>query len=683
VFQRILIANRGEIACRVARTCRRLGIESVAVHSRADRAALHVRSTDHALALTGPGSAHGYLDAAQIVDAARRAGADAVHPGYGFLSENAAFAAACDAAGIVFIGPPADVIRDMGDKAHARRLARDAGVVVVPGIEESDTAAPDRDHALCAAAAALEPPLMVKACAGGGGRGMRRVECGGDLAAAIALARREALAGFGDDRLIVERCIERPRHVEVQVLGDAHGTLLHLHERDCSIQRRHQKILEEAPAPDLAPDTRGALHAAALTLARAIGYRNAGTVEFILDPGERSFYFLEMNTRLQVEHPVTEAILGIDLVEWQIRVAAGEALPFRQDALEPRGWAMEARINAEDPEADFRPATGTVALWRPPTGEGVRVDSGIDTGSPVQPLYDPLLAKVVVHGRDRGEAAARLGAALEATVIAGLRSNAAFLATIAHHPAFSAAQLSTGFVTEHFPDGWRAPVARTHLTLAAAAALCGSPPPAAGPWASLRGFRVLALAGHAARWRVLLEDGDGATLAVWARHTGTGLEMTITTTDAPPPDFVRAHTVGVHRDGEALDLVVDGRRARLLAILRGDVVHLCGAAGWHGFRRLDAALATPSAEAEGGPLEGAIPAPVPGVVASVEVAPGDRVDAGQTLVVLESMKMYQAVAAPAAGRVRDVQCAAGDTVAAGQALVTLEAAHGVQPHAAD
>jgi acetyl/propionyl-CoA carboxylase alpha subunit len=683
VFRRILIANRGEIACRVARTCRRLGIESVAVHSLADAGALHARSADRALALDGPGPADGYLDAAQIVDAARRAGAEAVHPGYGFLSENADFAEACEAAGIVFIGPPAGAIRHMGDKARSRRLARNVGVAVVPGVEEDSAAGADRDAALCEAAAALEPPLMVKACAGGGGRGMRRVAHAGDLAGAIALARREARAGFGDDRLIVERCIERPRHVEVQVLGDAHGALLHLHERDCSIQRRHQKLLEEAPAPGLAPDTRNALHTAALALARAIGYRNAGTVEFVLDPGDRSFYFLEMNTRLQVEHPVTEAILGIDLVEWQIRVAAGEALPFGQDALEPRGWAMEARINAEDPAAGFRPATGTVALWRPPAGEGVRVDGGIETGGAVQPLYDPLLAKVIVHGRDRADAAVRLGDALDATVLAGVRSNAAFLAEVARHPAFTAGEVSTAFVPEHFPGGWRPPVGREHLALAAAAILGDPPSPTAGPWASLRGFRVLAPAGHPGRWRVLLDDDDGPALAVWVRGDGADMEMSITTPGASPPDFSGAHRVGVRLDGEDLELAVDGRHTRLLALVCDDALHLCGGAGWRAFRRIAPAPAGHAAGDRREPAQGALPAPVPGVVASVEVAPGDAVDAGDALVVLESMKMYQAVEAPAPARVRAVHCAAGDTVTQGQDLVTLESLDGGQAHAAD
>ncbi len=674
MFRRILIANRGEIACRVARTCRRLGIESVAVHSRADAAALHVRAADRALALDGAGPADGYLDAAQIVAAAQRAGADAIHPGYGFLSENAGFAAACADAGVAFVGPDADTIRAMGDKARARAIARGAGVAVVPGVEEPEGAGADRDAALCAAAAGLGVPLMVKACAGGGGRGMRRVDRADELSGAIALARREAMAGFGDDRLIVERCIERPRHVEVQVLGDGHGNIVHLHERDCSIQRRHQKLVEEAPAPGLDADTRAALHAAALALARAIGYRNAGTVEFVLDPRDGAFFFLEMNTRLQVEHPVTEAILGLDLVEWQLRVAAGEALPFAQEDLVPRGWAMEARINAEDPAHDFRPATGTLAAWRPAAGEGIRVDSGVGEGTRVEPFYDALLAKLVVHGRDRADAAARLAEALRATALPGVRSNAAFLAALVSVPDFVAGRVSTGFIHEQFPGGWSPPLGRDEHAMAAAAVLARrGAAEADGPWRSLAGFRVLAAAGHPGRWRILLDDGEGAPLAVWVRADGEAWRMAVADAAAPPPQAGALVAVDGAVDGDALEVTVAGRRHALRVLERGGRLHLSGEAGWHGFRALDAHDA-PRAAGGGSPgLDAPLTAPVPGVVASVEVAPGDAVAAGAPLVVLESMKMYQTLSAPAPARVSAVHCAAGDAVALGQALVTLEA----------
>ena len=515
----LLIANRGEIACRIARTCRRLGLASVAVHSAADAGARHVREADEALALEGDAPAGGYLDGGQILDAARRSRADAIHPGYGFLAENAEFAAACEAAGLRFVGPPAAVIREMGDKARARGLARAAGVPVVPGVEESDALPGERDEALCAAAAGLEYPLMVKACAGGGGRGLRQVDTPGALAGAIAEARAEARAGFGDDRLIVERLIERPRPVEVQVLGDRHGRILHLHERDCSVQRRHQKLVEECPAPGLAPATRDGLHRAALALAHAIGYQGAGTVEFVLDPRSEAFWFLEMNTRLQVEHPVTEGVLGIDLVEWQIRIAAGEPLTLDPAALAPRGWAMEARINAEDPAAAFRPAAGTVVAWRAPVGEGVRVDAGIDTGDRVAPHYDPLLAKVIALGRDRAEAARRLAGALDELVLAGVDSPAAFLADLVRTPAFLGGEVSTAFIEDHFPGGWQPDPAPEALARVAAAWV---PFPDStdggtdrGPWRTLRGLRLLAPAGRPGRWHVLLEDDRGARHALW------------------------------------------------------------------------------------------------------------------------------------------------------------------------
>ena len=708
MFKRILIANRGEIACRIARSCRRLGIETVAVHSHADANALHVRSADRAVALTGDSVAAGYLDIAQIVDAARDSGCEAIHPGYGFLAENADFALACEAADICFIGPGAEAIRSMGDKAQARRLAREVGVAVIPGVEETPTeSAQDRDQALCSAAAHLEYPLMVKACAGGGGRGMRRVDTASELAAAIAIARREAMAGFGNDALIVERYIARPRHIEVQILGDTHGNLLHLHERDCSTQRRHQKLIEEAPAPGLAGETRNALHQAALSLARAIGYENAGTVEFILDTHDQSFFFLEVNTRLQVEHPVTEAILGLDLVEWQIRIAAGEALPFTQQNLRPRGWAMEARINAEDPAEDFRPATGTVHYFRAPDDVDVRLDSAIEQGSMVEPYYDSMLGKLIVHGHDRAQASARLADALRSMSLMGVRSNIAFLAELVRLPAFRNADVSTAFIAEHFADGWQPRPSRHDLAMAAAWILIGDhdadlalEPRLAvaeintgdpkvgrseraresehGPWHRLGSFRLLGAAGHPGRWRLMLDDDSRAPIAVWVENHDDALHMVIAEIGAPPPSFETAIKVRAHFADSWLELRLDDRLARLDVVKQAGTLHLYGTAGWHAFRELDASEALTAGDGASGALNGPLLAPVPGVVASIEALAGDVVPAGAAIVVLESMKMYQTLFAPVAAKIIAVHCAAGDAVTVGQALVTLEAAEQAQ-----
>ena len=673
MFERILIANRGEIACRIARTCARLGVESVAVYSRVDADALHVRSANRAQALRAQGIADGYLDGAAIIAAARACGAQAIHPGYGFLAENADFAQACEASGICFIGPDAGVIRTMGDKARAREIARAAGVPVVPGVEEPERAAPERDLALVRAASQLCAPLLIKACAGGGGRGMRRVDDAHDLAEAIVLARREAMASFGDDALIVERYIARPRHIEVQILADGHGRLLHLYERDCSIQRRYQKLIEEAPAPGLAVATRAALHDAALTLARAVGYRNAGTVEFILDADGQAFYFLEMNTRLQVEHPVTEAILGLDLVEWQIRIAAGEAIAFAQDEVQPRGWAIEARINAEDPACEFASATGTVLDFRAPAGEGVRMDSGIAKGDRVQAYYDSMLGKLIVHGDERAHAVARLAGALDATSLIGVRSNIAFLAALVRLPAFRDGASSTAFIAEQFPGGWHAATSRVELAMAAAWFATAIEHAPAGPWHELRGFRITAGAGHPARSRMLLGDGGEEPLAVWVWGTNATSCMAVTHLRAPPPQPDAGVAASGRLVGGELDLILDGRHIRLVARAEAGWLHLHGEAGWHAFRVQEPAelhrVAGAGLQSPAGPLA----APVPGVVASVEVSVGDTLQAGDVVLVIESMKMYRTVHAPMSARIEAIHCAAGDAVSAGQVLATLEA----------
>jgi acetyl-CoA carboxylase biotin carboxylase subunit len=450
-FRKILIANRGEIAVRIARACRELGIRSAAIHSEADAGALHVRAADEAHAVGPAPARESYLRGERIVALAREIGADAVHPGYGFLSENAAFAGQCEAAGLVWIGPPADVIRRMGDKVLARRSMQQAGVPVVPGATERLA-----DGEVLAAARRLGFPVLVKATGGGGGRGMRVVRAEAELPAALARARSEAGASFGDDGVYVERLVEGARHVEVQVLADAHGSALQLFERDCSAQRRHQKLLEEAPAPEVGPELRAKLGAAALAAARAVGYVSAGTVEFLLAP-DASFYFLEMNTRIQVEHPVTELVTGVDLVQTMIRVAAGEKLGLGQAELALRGHAVEARIYAEDPARGFLPSPGRVTRFDAPAGEGLRLDSGVEAGDAVPVHYDPLLAKLVAAGTTRDEALGRLDAALARFHVEGVRTSIPFQRWLIREPAFRAGGIDVGFVERSWPKGGLAP----------------------------------------------------------------------------------------------------------------------------------------------------------------------------------------------------------------------------------
>ena len=443
-LRRVLVANRGEIAVRVIRACRDLGLETVAVYSEADRDALQVRLADAAVCVGPPPAAESYLDVEAIVAAARDRGADAVHPGYGFLAENADFADAVERAGLVFVGPPGDVMRLMGSKVEARRTMVRAGVPVVPGSD----AASDDVAAVCRAAARIDGPLMIKASAGGGGKGMRAVDDRAGLEAAVREAIGEARAAFGDGAVYVERRIERPRHVEVQVLADAHGNVVHLFERECSIQRRHQKVIEETPSPAISPAQRTAMGEAAVAAARAAGYRSAGTVEFLLD-ADGSFYFLEMNTRIQVEHPVTEAVTGVDLLAWQLRIAAGEAIDFTPEAVRPRGHAIECRLYAEDETRGYMPSCGTITRLREPSGPGIRVDSGVFEGVEVTPHYDPILAKIVAWGATRDEAIARMRRALDETIVQGVRTNVELHRRILAHPDFVAGRIDTAFLDRH------------------------------------------------------------------------------------------------------------------------------------------------------------------------------------------------------------------------------------------
>ena len=663
MFRKILIANRGEIACRVIRTARRLGIASVAVYSEADRAARHVHLADEAYPIGPAPARESYLSIPRILDAARRSGAEAIHPGYGFLSENAEFAEACTEAGIVFIGPPVAAIRAMGSKSAAKAIMEHSGVPLVPGYHGER-----QEMALLAEEAArIGYPVLIKASAGGGGKGMRVVEAAGELEAAIEGAKREAKASFGDDHVLIEKYLTRPRHIEIQVFADTQGNAVSLFERDCSIQRRHQKVIEEAPAPGLDEAQRRAMGEAAIAAARAVGYVGAGTVEFIAEDGR--FFFMEMNTRLQVEHPVTEAITGQDLVEWQFRVAAGEPLPLRQEELRIQGHAIEARIYAEDPSRDFLPSTGTLAhLRQPREGDGVRVDTGVRQGDAITPNYDPMIAKLIVHGEDRAAAAQRLAAALAEYEVVGVRTNLALLRALATHPAFLAADLDTGFIARHpeVLEGSAEPVPDTLSWAAAAwtvlreearaaeAAARGSGDPFS-PWACADAWRMngagyqdllfeagserVALRAHLRDDRSLdLALPDGTSVRVTAEETQDGLRLRL--------DGVQ-HRMAVARQGDMLTVLRDGRGVRL--------------------RVLDP-LAPPESQAAGGDR---VIAPIPARVTRVLVSPGDKVAKGTPLLVLEAMKMELTLSAPAEGVVESIRHGVDEMVEEGTQLVTF------------
>jgi 3-methylcrotonyl-CoA carboxylase alpha subunit len=665
MFRTLLIANRGEIACRVIRTARRMGLRTVAVFSEADAGALHVRMADAAFPIGGARAADSYLRADRILEAARACGAEAVHPGYGFLSENADFAEACAAAGVAFVGPPPAAIRAMGSKAESKRLMEQAGVPIVPGYHGEEQG----ETHLAEQAARTGFPLLIKASAGGGGKGMRPVLAAADFAAQLAGARREAKAAFGDDRVLLERYLQRPRHVEVQVFADAHGNAIHLHTRDCSVQRRHQKVLEEAPAPDLPPALRDRLHEAAVAAARAVGYVNAGTVEFIVE-GEDAF-FMEMNTRLQVEHPVTEMVTGLDLVEWQLRVAAGGALPLRAPP-PPRGHSVEVRLYAEDPAQDFRPSTGPLRRFAvPEADEALRVETGVREGDAITPFYDPMIAKLVAWGPDRHAALARLGAALAESRVAGVTTNLAFLRRLVDHPAMRAAELDTGFAARHAAD--LVPAARPAPPLALAAAalevlLGPSVAPAVSadphsPWNRRDGWR---LQGAGSRL-VALGEG-GATHRLRLTPGAAGWRMLAEGAAAPA-----AALAGHRLPGGALQVTLDGTVQRVGALRDGNVVHVAlhGAeAGEWTLRLLD-----PYAPAGGEAVaQGRLSAPIPGRVVQVLVQVGDAVTRGQVLAVLEAMKTEIRITAPADGVVAHVGCAAGEAVEEGMEIVTLAAA---------
>ncbi|MFE1788386.1 acetyl/propionyl/methylcrotonyl-CoA carboxylase subunit alpha [Streptomyces sp. NPDC059525] len=694
MFSTVLVANRGEIAVRVIRTLRELGIRSVAVFSDADADARHVREADTAVRIGPAAAAESYLSVEKLLDAARRTGAEAVHPGYGFLAENAAFAAACAEAGLAFIGPPASAISLMGDKIRAKETVKAAGVPVVPGSSGSGLS----DAELVEAAEKIGMPVLLKPSAGGGGKGMRLVRDGALLAEEIAAARREARSSFGDDTLLVERWVDRPRHIEIQVLADAHGNVVHLGERECSLQRRHQKVIEEAPSVLLTPEIRAAMGAAAVEAARSCGYVGAGTVEFIVPGGDpSSYYFMEMNTRLQVEHPVTELITGLDLVEQQLRVAAGAELGFGQEDVRLTGHAIEARVCAEDPARGFLPSGGTVLALSEPSGGAVRTDSGLVAGVDTGSTYDPMLSKVIVHGPDRETALRMLRGALADTVILGVQTNAGFLRRLLAHPDVVSGNLDTGLVERDLPsllpEGVPAEVYAAAALLTQAAGK--GPQAVAGAWAdpfsAANGWRL----GGTPAWTVhhfRLPGQDPVT--VRTRRRGTEQEILL---DAPAADSgaapnsaspggtpgrslgeiearglgqsprttARGRIIGLGHDTVTLEL--DGVTHRFSHATSPEGTWL-GRDGdsWH-LHHHDPVTAKGAASAGADTLA----APMPGTVTVVKVAVGDKVAAGQSLLVVEAMKMEHVISAPHAGTVTELDVTPGTTVAMDQVLAVV------------
>ncbi|MBP7565851.1 MAG: acetyl/propionyl/methylcrotonyl-CoA carboxylase subunit alpha [Burkholderiaceae bacterium] len=708
MFEKILIANRGEIACRVAATARRLGIKTVAIYSDADANAKHVAACDESVHVGGSAPRDSYLQWQRILDAAKATGAQAIHPGYGFLSENEAFAQACADAGLVFIGPPPSAIEAMGLKAESKRLMEQAGVPLVPGYHGAD-----QDAALLAREAGrIGYPVLIKASAGGGGKGMRVVEKADDFAAALASCQREAINSFGDQAVLIEKYVQRPRHIEIQVFADTQGHAVYLFERDCSVQRRHQKVLEEAPAPGMTEAMRRQMGEAAVAAAKAVGYVGAGTVEFIVEqrgetpsaatgrPEQASapsggsedtsvpsvgadmrFFFMEMNTRLQVEHPVTEAITGLDLVEWQLRVAAGQPLPLAQDQLKIHGHAIEARICAESPDNDFLPATGTLAVYARPqatafTVGDVRIDDGVEQGDAISPFYDSMIAKLIVHGDTREQALARLDAALAQVRIVGLATNVQFLRRVVRPGgAFARADLDTALIQRDREALFhQQPVAREQaVAIAVAHRLQGEQPaPAAvtvwtDPWAARDGFH-----SHAVAQRGFTFDVGGepvrATLH-YGRTLADGSALTLAVEDGAPQPLAFAPAA----DG-AMRVDYAGRRTvahvHRGADAQGQVLHVFTPAGAAQLSVVDPLARAGAAHAEGGQLT----APMPGKVVSFAVKAGDKVAKGQPLAVMEAMKMEHTIAAPADGEVEELLYAPGDQVAEGAALLRLQSA---------
>ena len=673
MFSKILIANRGEIACRVAATARRMGVRTVAVYSDADANAKHVAACDESVHIGGSAPKDSYLQWERILQAAKDTGAQAVHPGYGFLSENEAFADACAKAGLVFIGPPSSAILAMGLKAESKQLMERAGVPLVPGYHGAD-----QDPAMLQREAdRIGYPVLIKASAGGGGKGMRAVDKSEDFAAALASCQREARNSFGSDAVLVEKYVQRPRHIEIQVFGDTHGNCVYLFERDCSVQRRHQKVLEEAPAPGMTDQLRAEMGAAAVAAAKAVNYVGAGTVEFIVEqpggyekPEDMKFFFMEMNTRLQVEHPVTEAITGLDLVEWQLRVASGEPLPLKQEELRIQGHAIEARICAETPDNQFLPATGRLDVYRKPAATSfergsVRVDDGVREGDAISPFYDSMVAKLIVHGDTRAEALARMDAALTQTRIVGLSTNVQFLRHVVSSASFAQAQLDTALIPREASVLFEQDRVGRPMAVAAAVAqtlLAERAREGADPFSRTDGWRPFGLTvrrfdfayrgealqaqlTYAKDGQLLLAVGDGASLPL-------------------------VFSAQVSDSGTVMDLQFAGQRQTVQTWQRDELVHVFCDRGATVITEIDALAHAGEVAAEGGRLT----APMPGKVVSFAVKAGDAVTKGQALAVMEAMKMEHTIAAPADGTVAELLYAPGDQVAEGAELLTLTTA---------
>ncbi len=665
MFKKILIANRGEIACRVAATARRMGIQTVAVYSDADASAKHVQACDEAVHVGGSAPKDSYLRWERILEAAKATGAEAVHPGYGFLSENEDFAKACAAAGLVFIGPPAAAILAMGLKAESKRLMESAGVPLVPGYHGAD-----QDPALLQREAdRIGYPALIKASAGGGGKGMRVVEKSEDFAAALASCQREAINSFGSDAVLIEKYVQRPRHIEIQVFGDTQGNCVYLFERDCSVQRRHQKVLEEAPAPGMTAALRAQMGAAAVAAAKAVNYVGAGTVEFIVEqtaydqPESMKFFFMEMNTRLQVEHPVTEAITGLDLVEWQLRVASGEPLPLAQDQIRIQGHAIEARICAENPDNNFLPATGTLQVYRKPQATSferntVRIDDGVREGDTISPFYDSMVAKLIVHGDTREQALARLDTALAQTQIVGLNTNVQFLRHVVRSPAFALAQLDTALIQRESAVLFKQdPVGLETAAAAVIAHALQAEAAAQGvdPFSRRDGFQ-----SHGTTRRRLELEYDGQPVRAVLTYgpqrllqVGEGAEGTLQFTP----------------QGDGLWVQFNGARIHSTVHAQGEARHVFTPQGAARIALLDPLAHAGEAAQEGGRLT----APMPGKVVSFAVKAGDKVKAGQALAVMEAMKMEHTIAAPHDGTVAELLYAPGDQVTEGAELLKLAA----------
>lgn len=663
MFSKLLIANRGEIACRVIRSARRMGMATVAVYSDADAEALHVHMADEAVHIGPAAARESYLVIDNIIAAAKRTGAQAVHPGYGFLSENAAFAEACAAAGLTFVGPSVSAIRAMGEKAAAKAIMERAGVPVVPGYHGED----QDDEVLRQAAHDIGYPVLIKAVAGGGGKGMRRVDARDQLDAALKGARREAKSAFGDDKVLIEKYLLRPRHIEVQVFADSQGNAVHLFERDCSVQRRHQKVIEEAPAPGMTPSMRRAMGEAAVNAAKAIGYVGAGTVEFIADVSDGlkadGFYFMEMNTRLQVEHPVTEMITGQDLVEWQLRVAAGEPLPLSQDAIVMDGHAVEARVYAENPRKKFFPSTGVLHRLRPPREDAhVRVDTGVREGDEVSIYYDPMIAKLIVWDRSRTAALRRMCDSLERFEIAGVASNVDFLAAVAGHPAFVEGDVHTGFIDSHQDDLIPAVGEASDQVLALAALdrlLRRKAPARAGdpysPWGRVDGWR-LNDEGHDT---LVFNDGSREVEITVRYPAGGGWRLEL-------PGGAMEVRGEIDADGR-ISANLGGLRLTATVVHDGGAMTILAGGRSYGLEHVDP-MAVDDVELEEG---GRVTAPLPGRIVQVMVANGAEVKKGEALLVLEAMKMEHTITAPAAGTVSAIHFAEGDQVEEGSELIAF------------